>query len=131
MPSGQSRKLGARRPSVDVPGPLCGPLEPERACPSQSSRATIIAAAAKQLGGMAKSTAEETVSRRFLRRRSTALALHPLRCDVDQAAAVLQIGRQQAGFHDLLAQLFHDPSLGFAIDALNLVRRYIDHVRWQ
>ena len=27
------------RPSVDVPGPLCGRLEPERASPSQSSRA--------------------------------------------------------------------------------------------
>jgi hypothetical protein len=50
-------KPGAHRPAVDVPGLLCRPLEPERAFPRQSSRAMIIAAAAKQLGGMAKSTA--------------------------------------------------------------------------
>jgi hypothetical protein len=50
-------KPGAHRPAVDVPGLLCRPLEPERASPRQSSRAMIIAAAAKQLGGMAKSTA--------------------------------------------------------------------------
>ena len=49
-------KPGAHRPAVDV-RPLCRPLEPERASPRQSSRAMIIAAAAKQLGGMAKSTA--------------------------------------------------------------------------
>ena len=50
-----------------------------------------------------------------MRRRSTAPVLHPLRRDVDQATAVLPLGRQQAGFHDLLAQLFHDLLRGDAL----------------
>jgi hypothetical protein len=66
MPEAQSTKPGAHRPSVDVPGPLCGPLEPERASPSQRSRATIIAAAAKQLGGNGGDRV--AASRLFLRR---------------------------------------------------------------